>query len=38
MLGEHDKERKEVEAWAKGYCGDCEKALGGVREGRQRLI
>jgi hypothetical protein len=39
MLGEHDKKkRKEVEVWAKGYCGDCEKALGQVREDRQGLI
>jgi hypothetical protein len=35
MLGEDGrKAKKEVEAWMKGYCGDCEQALGGVRDGR----
>jgi hypothetical protein len=39
MLDEHDKiKRKEVEDWAKGYCGDCERALGGVRERGRGLI
>ncbi|KAL1601476.1 SNF1-interacting protein [Paraconiothyrium brasiliense] len=35
MLGKEGKKgKKEVEAWVKGYCGDCERALGDVREGR----
>ena len=39
LMGDHDeKKRKEVEAWAKSYCGDCESALRVVREGRQGLI
>ncbi|KAF2688907.1 hypothetical protein K458DRAFT_359905 [Lentithecium fluviatile CBS 122367] len=39
MLGERDqKSRKEMEEWAKGYCGDCEVALGGVKEGRRGLM
>ncbi|KAF2118755.1 hypothetical protein BDV96DRAFT_487764 [Lophiotrema nucula] len=29
---------KEVEEWVKSYCGDCESALGGVRDVRQGLI
>ncbi|KAF2734194.1 hypothetical protein EJ04DRAFT_577102 [Polyplosphaeria fusca] len=32
------KGRKEVEEWVKGYCGDCEGALKGVREGKRGLI
>lgn len=39
MLGEDGKKgNKEVEEWVKGYCSDCEAALGGVREGRKGLI
>ncbi|KAL5420289.1 hypothetical protein PMIN03_000115 [Paraphaeosphaeria minitans] len=34
MLGEDGRKSKEVEGWVKGYCGDCESALGGVRTGR----
>lgn len=34
MLGDDARKRKQVESWVKGYCGDCEKALGGIREGR----
>ncbi|KAF1967343.1 transcription factor SipA3 [Bimuria novae-zelandiae CBS 107.79] len=35
MLGDDGRKgKKEVEAWVKGYCGDCERALGGVRDGR----
>jgi hypothetical protein len=29
---------KEVEAWVKGYCGDCKSSLKGVREGRKELM
>jgi hypothetical protein len=39
MLDEHDKtKRREVEEWAKGYCGDCERALGDMRERGRGLI
>lgn len=39
MLSEDDrKEKKEVEDWMRGYCGDCEAALGIIREGRVGLI
>jgi hypothetical protein len=34
--GKKGKE-KQVEAWVKGYCGDCEKSLKGVKEGRRGL-
>ncbi|KAF1945566.1 hypothetical protein EJ02DRAFT_431367 [Clathrospora elynae] len=39
LLEEASKKVKEkhVEAWVKGYCGDCEKSLRGVREGRRGL-
>lgn len=39
MLGDESGKGKkdgEVEAWVRGYCGDCERALGGVRTGRER--
>ncbi|KAJ4289658.1 SNF1-interacting protein [Kalmusia sp. IMI 367209] len=39
MLGKDGRKgKKDVEAWVKGYCGDCETALGGVREGRSGLM
>ena len=28
---------KEVEAWVKGYCGDCEKSLKGLTDSRKGL-
>lgn len=38
MLGDNGrKEKKEVEAWVRGYCGDCQSALGSVREGKTGL-
>jgi hypothetical protein len=39
MVGEAGKgKEKEVEAWVKGYCGDCERGLRGVRERRVGLL
>jgi hypothetical protein len=29
---------KEVEAWVKGYCGDCRSSLQGVQESRKGLL
>lgn len=29
---------KEVEAWVKGYCGDCKDSLKDVRERRMGLL
>lgn len=38
MLDGGKKNDKTVQAWVKGYCGDCEKSLNLVREGRKGLI
>lgn len=38
MLHGGKKNDKTVQAWVKGYCGDCEKSLSLVREGRKGLI
>ncbi len=37
LLKESDGKGKEkvVEAWIKGYCGDCEKSLVSVQGGRK---
>lgn len=32
------KNDQNVQAWVKGYCGDCEKTLHLVRQGRKGLI
>jgi hypothetical protein len=39
LLDEASKKGKEkqVEAWVKGYCGDCEKSLRNVKEARTGL-
>jgi hypothetical protein len=29
---------KEVEAWVKGYCGDCRRSLKNVKEARKSLL
>ena len=29
---------KQVEAWVKGYCGDCKTSLDGVKEARKGLM
>ncbi|KAF2269067.1 transcription factor SipA3 [Lojkania enalia] len=36
--GKKVKGLKEMEDWVKGYCGDCQVALGGVRELRKGLM
>ena len=36
--GKKEDAGESVEAWMKSYCGDCESALGRVREGRSGLI
>lgn len=39
MLGGSSKgKEKEVEAWVKGYCGDCRSSLAGVKEARKGLL
>ncbi|KAJ4343098.1 SNF1-interacting protein [Ascochyta clinopodiicola] len=38
MLDGAKKGDGNVQAWVKGYCGDCEKSLRVVREGRKGLI
>ncbi len=38
MLDSTKKNDETVQAWVKGYCGDCEKSLELVREARRGLI
>jgi hypothetical protein len=38
MLDSSKKNDNTVQAWVKGYCGDCEQSLNLVREGRKGLI
>ena len=38
MLDSTKKNDQTVQAWVKGYCGDCEKSLHLVKEGRKGLI
>ncbi|KAG9200674.1 SNF1-interacting protein [Epicoccum nigrum] len=38
MLDGTKKNDQTVQAWVKGYCGDCEKSLNLVKEGRKGLI
>jgi hypothetical protein len=39
VIGDGGKKgEKAVEAWVKGYCGDCRRSLTGVREGRRGLM
>lgn len=38
MLDGAQKNDKIVQAWVKGYCGDCDKGLKLVQDGRKALI
>jgi hypothetical protein len=38
ILAETKKDDKNVQAWVRGYCGDCAKSLQMVKEGRKGLI
>jgi hypothetical protein len=38
MLDETKKNDENVQAWVRGYCGDCVKSLKVVKEGRKGLI